>query len=284
MRRFVYYNAASVGASFLLDLYPATAAYSVRKLRTAYTGACIRVRRSSDNAEQDIGFVGVDLDTASLLSFVGAGNGFVTAWYDQSGSGFNANQTSSSNQPRIVNAGVVHFVNGKPALNWTNGLGQRLFHNFAALNAPISFFTVSKLSASSGINASTVFDSYNNSQHVLYHSGITENPLNTAVFTRGSQDINARSLEPSSNNQVLYNGITGTFTSVYNGDNLLVNAQLGGGQLSGISIGHLRGNPNPLSAVYDFSGEIQEIIIMNTNIGSNRTNVTSNINSYYGIY
>ena len=41
----------------LLDTYPnAAAAYSVRKLRTAYTGSAIRVRRSSDNAEQNIGF------------------------------------------------------------------------------------------------------------------------------------------------------------------------------------------------------------------------------------
>ena len=41
----------------LLDTYPnAAVAYSLRKLRTAYTGAAIRVRRSSDNAEQDIGF------------------------------------------------------------------------------------------------------------------------------------------------------------------------------------------------------------------------------------
>ena len=43
--------------NLLLDDYPNSAvAYSLRKLRTAYTGAAIRVRRSSDNAEQDIGF------------------------------------------------------------------------------------------------------------------------------------------------------------------------------------------------------------------------------------
>jgi hypothetical protein len=55
----------------LLDNYPgATVAYSLRKLRTAYSGNAIKVRRSSDNLEQDIGFVGNDLDTASLLTFV----------------------------------------------------------------------------------------------------------------------------------------------------------------------------------------------------------------------
>jgi len=56
----------------LLDTYTGAAvAYSLRKLRTAYTGAAIRVRRSSDNAEQDINFVSGDLDTQSLLDFVG---------------------------------------------------------------------------------------------------------------------------------------------------------------------------------------------------------------------
>jgi hypothetical protein len=43
--------------ALLLDTYPnAAVAYSLRKLRTAYTGAAIRVRRAIDNAEQDIGF------------------------------------------------------------------------------------------------------------------------------------------------------------------------------------------------------------------------------------
>lgn len=56
----------------LLDTYTGAAvAYSLRQLRTAYTGPAIRVRRSSDNAEQDINFVNGDLDTQSLLDFVG---------------------------------------------------------------------------------------------------------------------------------------------------------------------------------------------------------------------
>lgn len=63
---------ANIGTQLLLDLYPnAAVAYSLRKLRTAYTGSAIRVRRSVDNAEQDIAFVGNDLDTTSMLDFVG---------------------------------------------------------------------------------------------------------------------------------------------------------------------------------------------------------------------
>ena len=59
--------------SLLLDTYPnAAVAYSLRKLRTAYTGSAIRVRRFVDNAEQDFGFdTNGDLDTAPMLDFVG---------------------------------------------------------------------------------------------------------------------------------------------------------------------------------------------------------------------
>jgi len=63
---------ANLGTQLLLDTYPnAAVAYSLRKLRTAYTGSAIRVRRSVDNAEQDIAFSGNDLDTTSMLDFVG---------------------------------------------------------------------------------------------------------------------------------------------------------------------------------------------------------------------
>ena len=64
------------GSSLLLDTYTgAAAAYSLRKLRTAYSGSAIRVRRSSDNTEQDIGFTSNgDLDTSVLQTFVGYQN------------------------------------------------------------------------------------------------------------------------------------------------------------------------------------------------------------------
>jgi hypothetical protein len=100
-----------------LDLYGgADTAYSLRLLRTAYAGSSIRVRRSSDNAEQDIGFSGVNLNTASLLSFVGAGDGFVTTFYDQSGNGYNMTQGSATSQPQIVSSGSLITQKGKPTM------------------------------------------------------------------------------------------------------------------------------------------------------------------------
>ena len=99
-------------------------AYSFRKVVPTAT-LSFRVRRSSDNAEQNIGFVGNDLDTASLLSFVGAGNGFVVKMYNQvsstSTAGNDLVQTYASAQFQIVVSGVVNTLNGKPSCTTGNG-------------------------------------------------------------------------------------------------------------------------------------------------------------------
>lgn len=104
-----------------LDTYPAAAAWSVRLLRTAYAGPCLRVRRSSDNAEADIGFADGWLDEAALLAHCGAGSGYVKTWYDQSTDAYHAIEVDTANQPRIVNAGAVETLNGKPCLKGISG-------------------------------------------------------------------------------------------------------------------------------------------------------------------
>lgn len=81
-------------------------AYSLTRLLSSYDGPSIRVRRSSDSAESDIGFWGPGLDTAALAAFVGAGDGFVVRWYDQSGGGNDLVQTTTARQPRVVVGGV----------------------------------------------------------------------------------------------------------------------------------------------------------------------------------
>ncbi len=92
--------------AYLDDLGPRPRiAYSLNKLISTSTLA-IRVRRSSDNAELDIGFTGKALDTAALLTFAGASSAFVTTFYDQTATGINLVQASAAAQPRIVNAGV----------------------------------------------------------------------------------------------------------------------------------------------------------------------------------
>lgn len=101
-------------------------AYSVaRKIVSNYTGPLINVRRSSDNATQDIGFVSGtgDLDTSALSTFVGSNSAYVATLYDQSGNGRHLTQATTANQYRIVNAGTLSIkgANSKPALDGSVG-------------------------------------------------------------------------------------------------------------------------------------------------------------------
>jgi hypothetical protein len=104
----------------LLDTYSgAAAAYSLRRIGpSGYFGPAIRVRRDSDNTLRDIGFTSDgQLDTVGLLDFVGVtGSGFVQTWYDQSGNGYDAIQTTAGNQPLTIVSGSVYLDGNKPAI------------------------------------------------------------------------------------------------------------------------------------------------------------------------
>lgn len=140
---------ASCPAYPIIDVLGVSAshAYSLRLLRAAYSGKSIRVRRSSDNTEQDIGFLSGALDTAAMLTFVGAGNGFISKFYDQSGNVRDLTQTTQANQPQIVSSGaVVLLTTGKPGMS-TNGTSQMLLGAAVTVNQSFSRSGVVKFTA-----------------------------------------------------------------------------------------------------------------------------------------
>ena len=126
---------SEVSTSFLLDDFSEyQAAYSLRKLRTAYTGDAIRVQRASDSALQDIGFdSNGELDTTALTNFAAGGTLTVRTWYDQGGFGNDCIQSSVSAQPTIVASGQTVTVNGKPAVDF-DGTNDFLSAGFVNLN------------------------------------------------------------------------------------------------------------------------------------------------------
>lgn len=86
----------------------AAAAYSLRKLRSTYTGPCLRVQNGGSGSQTDIGF-GADgwLDQAALSAAVDLNKiGYVVTWYDQSGNNNNADANVNS-YPYIINNGVI---------------------------------------------------------------------------------------------------------------------------------------------------------------------------------
>ncbi|WP_421696430.1 arabinofuranosidase catalytic domain-containing protein [Aestuariivirga sp.] len=117
---------ATPGYAALTPLSSAAIALSTRRMFSSYAGALLRVRRSTDDTEQDIGAtVGGGLNTTALTAFCGSASCFISTWYDQSGNGRNASQAASGRQPRLVNAGSIETLNGLPAA-WFNGTGMGL--------------------------------------------------------------------------------------------------------------------------------------------------------------
>jgi hypothetical protein len=91
------------------------AAYSTRLLRSNYYGPMVRVRRSTDNVEQDFyGDVFGKLGTrvyatgTSLTTWLAAATGYVVILYDQSGNVRNVTQTSNANQPTITANSITY--------------------------------------------------------------------------------------------------------------------------------------------------------------------------------
>ena len=124
-----FYSVPLGGAleTLILDTVTALYGYSLRKLKSSATKS-IRVRRSSDNAEQDIGFVGENLDESALTTFVGAGDGFVITMYNQvnDGASQNLTQATTTVQPLVVIGGSVVKRNLKASLDFTTSGTVRL--------------------------------------------------------------------------------------------------------------------------------------------------------------
>lgn len=91
------------------------ALYGMKRFLTAYTGSLVRLRRDSDNAESDFGYVEATglLDTAAIATWLGGANGFVVTWYDQSGNGLDITQSTAGAQAAYNSTAV----NSLPALS-----------------------------------------------------------------------------------------------------------------------------------------------------------------------
>ena len=146
-------------SSYLLDNHPgAAAAYSLRYLRSGYVGQpVVRVRRSSDNTEQD--FTPPEVTDGALASFCGAEDGFVTTWYEQSPNARDATQTIEADQPQIVSNGslITDTGNGRVALD-IEGSSVALT-NFTNLGDSSSEWTLSVVAANNIGDRGDVFDS-----------------------------------------------------------------------------------------------------------------------------
>jgi hypothetical protein len=274
-------------ADYLLDTYSgAAAAYSLRQLSVDYTGFAIRVRRSSDNSETNVGFdINGNLDTATLLAFCGAGNGFVTTWYDQSGNTRNATQSTASNQPQIVSSGNIITLNSKPTMTYDGLNDFMLTPQFSYSTALSLYYVTQRVGNATGgtsYNPDISIQSTNGTDQGAFHyinpslKGASY-PFNTAfsnydgfgTYTNGDKYL----INFDMTNNIGYD--------VYR-NNTLEKSTATSGTIPAVAQGfYIAYQNSPTRYAYN---NFSEIIMWLTNQNNNRININSNINSYYNIY
>lgn len=263
----------------------ASVSYSLRLLKSDYSGYCIKVRRSSDNATQDIGFVNNIIDEDAILDFVGANDGFIDTWYDQSGNSKNATQATTAKQPKIVSSGtsekegtrlIINF--GTNSDHWYLMLPTGFLYNTAS----ISVFMTAKITSWTSQN-SGIFAPYNN-----YNKGFEIQQLQVnygylrinGIVRTGNNVVNA--LFENNTLSVANIFADSMETTAYKNNteiNLISNTGISALNFNGIyGIGTYATN---LNTIYNMYGKISEIIIYESNQIANRINIVANIKKFY---
>jgi hypothetical protein len=253
----------------LANFINARAAYSLRKLNVCSTKA-IRVRRSTDDTELDIGFSGNDLDMATLEDFSDGGDCFVSVFYDQQNSN-DLSQSTEAQQPHIVSLGSVITDNGKPAINF-DGTTSLYRDGFSVdVSTDYSNFAVCNLD---DVTTSFLLSSIKNSSN-RYALGI--NSDGDFQTTKRTTSIVADAATYKSGQVLLSDDETpniyldGTLGSAVNGT--LNNANT--------SERFVLGKNTPLSTGNNIVGTVQEVIVYGNS--DDRLGIESNIKDYYGI-
>lgn len=272
----------------ILDLYSGAAvAYAFILLNSAYTGACVRIRRTSDSEEADFGFNNYELrltsiasnsssggifDGQSLSTFCAATTGVATIIYDQSGNGNNLIQTVASRQVDIFVAGALTTINTKTATGYFNAS-----FDYYDLTTPVSsagnlsaFHVQSRLAPATG----GLF--LGNSTTKAYTSNIF---VDDYWYVRNRDGYTRSNSTDTFTGQVLASSIVisgGSRTMWKNGSALASSDTAVSGTLNYTQYGKV--NPNGSGAA------MQLFIAYLADKSSERSSIETLINNYYGIY
>ncbi len=259
-------------ATLFLDQYgeDCDAAYSVRKLRTAYAGSAFRVRRDSDDTEQDIGFdTDGNLDESALTTFVGSNNGFIVTWYDQTTNGNNATQTSQSRQMRVVTSGTVEKIGTKVAPDAFATRTHYIPDTTISVTPPQTTVALIKPDATSGNfhfmgeNLSGTYRFGGHNDRLFLHGGSLISTTDGAI---AQAHMIAAGLCNGASSYIRANG-SELATGNTSGNSYNMNAFFGGHNTTS----NMRGN-------------MQEILIYTADKSSDINNIESNINTYFSVY
>jgi hypothetical protein len=298
-------------AGLLLDDYPnAEAAYSLRLLRTAYTGDCIIVRRSNDNALDTIGFLDNYLDTATMKTFCGANSCFVSRLYDQSGNGRDFVQATNASQPAIITSGTVLRDNGEVSLrfdgsnDWMEIPSSTAMFNFAHNGDDATIFSVQRFGSTNDPNAGYVLlDNCNNGTANI---GFSFTYDDRSQFSRSNmhgifimRQIGGNPATVSFVNDVITPNEIGLSYNKFDANNATAANRGRGAFNGGADYGSNTSTLGPVASnathnltlgatggtkLLFLDGAVQELIIYNSDQSANRAAIETNINNFYSIY
>jgi hypothetical protein len=275
----------------VLDTFAVTAAaYSVRRLRSAYAGPLLRVRRSSDNAERDIAAtLAGNLDNTTLSGFCGAGSCFVSTWYDQSGNARDASQASTSLQPRIVNAGTIETDGGRSSVYFSGSSSASLRSPDALLNTSSRTLAAVCRNMSTTINIGGVLSTGNGGWGIYYDGDTGDGLAGYVVDGNGANQGNSSNTTGSNTNFVQLSAmyatantsntslyLNGSLAETYTGTGVGLNNVSAPVEIGGRTFG---GFPARV-----FNGRISEVLIFVSAItDASRQAVERDQGGYFGI-
>lgn len=168
--------------------------WGMRILSDSYTGPILTVRRSSDNTTLNISAVpnGEYLNVSAVSAFCGAGNGYVTQWFDTTGKGKHAIQPVSARQFMIMSAGTLVTSNNMAGLLDSGGQAVYVSSSINAKSSSACIFmgVAKQLSGNSGLT--TICGEFSTSGGQMYWlvTGQTPGPISEVkLYERNDQAV-----------------------------------------------------------------------------------------------
>ena len=240
-----------------------------------YTGDCMRIRRASDNAETDIGFDGIDLDTAAIATFCAGTNGFVKTWYNQDGSGNDLVQTSTGAQPKIYDASTGVGLDGTHPALYFDSVDTFLIDSTGLDIGSLSSFVVAHLNSTA------------NGQMILALSASSGNKrwyapfVNSGNFNFGYASSTTAITTSANANKNLHTMIAGSTLGVAQA---WVNSVSAGTATLDSGVDPADTGVMSLDSTFQAVGFVQAVIFYNADKSTDRTAIESALNDYFNIY
>ncbi len=248
----------------------ATLAIGLRKLKSSYTGPCLRLRRNSDGEQRDFGFVGNDLDRNAITAWLAVGptnEAQCITLYDQSGNGGDVFNYDSFWDYSFDTIPTLKFdPNGKPILHFNSN--QTLYNDYGN-DYGASPYTAIYGGNQTGGYRGRALSSYGNNWLLGFWQG-----LKSQAYYEGW--VNNPNI-PSDDNFYIYSGTgNGTTSQIYENGTLLASNSGGTQGPNGIELNG-RWGYEELSDV-----NFTDVMLFNSVLSAtDRSHVENSIRNYY---